>query len=101
MIEHGRKPSSERPPIDAVVNPILRICADVLALKPTNKTLLGIIFGTKGIALHLSGKYDAAYKCFLESLSYENDRLGTLFNIACSACQLGRYKEAKKYLAVQ
>ena len=98
VIRYGWEQESARPPVKRVVNPIFRVCKEVLALKPTNEVLLGIVFGTQGIALHLEGKFDSAYENFKKSLEYVNDRPGTLYNIACAACRLRRFDEAKSYL---
>ena len=99
VIEHGPEQDSKRPSVNNIVNPIFKVCTEVLALNPTNNVLLGIVYGTKGIALHLEGKFQAAYESFSKSLDYVPDKPGTLFNIACTACRLRLYDEAISYLS--
>jgi hypothetical protein len=50
------------------------------------------------MANHLLGKYATAYDAMRKSLKCNRDHPRTLYNIACTACQLGRKVDAIHYL---
>jgi tetratricopeptide (TPR) repeat protein len=98
--QNANKPQDDPTRVDPEIpaQNVLQGCAEALSKDPKENQILAYIYGYKGVAYRLLGKYDEGVESLSNSLKYNNNNANTLYNLACNTCLIGRMEETKDHL---